>query len=105
MESNLLKINILSIAGAGLLTFVLGIALYLFRDQAAPHLRFFLPIPPLAVAAYVFVFNMYRYHQAALPTGQGLARDLLVATGVAALVFGGFSLLLAFAISLVVPRG
>ena len=32
------------------------------------NIRFFLPIPPLGVAAYVFVFNMFSYYQGHLPS-------------------------------------
>jgi len=55
MNDEMLKVNILTITIAGLLMMLTGVVLYLFRDIVSINIRFFLPIPPLGVAAYVFV--------------------------------------------------
>lgn len=38
-----------------------GLPLYPFRATVGRHMRFLLPIPPLGVAAYVFVFNVFKF--------------------------------------------
>jgi hypothetical protein len=93
MNSELLKTNILSIAVAGLLILLTGIVLYLFREQIADNVRFFMPIPPLAVAAYIFVFNMYNHYNGQLPEGAWVAaKEILYSTIIAALSFGVFAI-------------
>jgi hypothetical protein len=95
MNPELLKTNTLSIAVAGLLILLMGIVLYLFRDQFAGNVRFFMPIPPLAVAAYIFVFNMYNHYGGRLPEGQWVAaREILFSTAIAALSFGVIAILI-----------
>lgn len=59
--------NILTLAGAGLLILLTGLSLYFFRDFFARYIRFFLPIPPLAVAAYIYVYNMFEHFNGQLP--------------------------------------
>jgi len=68
----MLKINILSIAGIGLLMLLTGLLLFVFQDSIAQHRRFFLPIPPLGVAAYVFVFNLFDHYNGKLPESSWL---------------------------------
>jgi hypothetical protein len=91
----MLKINILSIAGIGLLMLVTGLLLFVFRDSIAQYRRFFLPIPPLGVAAYVFVFNVFDHYNGKLPESPGLTLlEVLSGTALAAAVFFVFTLLL-----------
>ena len=95
MNPEVLKTNMLSIAVAGLLILLTGIILYLFRDQVSDNVRFFMPIPPLGVAAYIFVFNMYAHYEGKLPAGSWLAvKEILLSTAIAALSFGVFALLI-----------
>ena len=62
------KINLLCITVAGFLMGITGIVLYSLKNIVAVNVRFFLPIPPLAVAAYVFVFNMFKQYSGTLPS-------------------------------------
>jgi len=95
MNPEVLKTNVLSVAVAGLLMLITGIALYLFRDQISDNIRFFMPIPPLAVAAYIFVFNMYNYYEGQLPEDSWVAvKEILYSTAIAGLSFGIFVLLI-----------
>jgi len=99
MEKELLKINILSIAAAGLLMLLAGVALYLFKDNAAANMRYFLPIPPLGVAAYVFVFNLFRHYNGSLPERKWeVVVEVFYSTTLIALLFFIFTLLLVFGI-------
>ena len=67
MEEDLLKLNMLTIAASGFLMLISGLLLYVFRDAVSNNLRFFLPIPPIGVAAYIYVFNMFRHYEGHLP--------------------------------------
>lgn len=88
MNPEILKTNMLSIAVAGLLILLTGIILYLFREQVSDYVRFFMPIPPLAVAAYIFVFNLYNHYDGQLPAGSWTAaKEILLSTAIAAISF------------------
>ena len=92
----------LSISIAGLLILLTGIALYIFMDQISHNIRYFLPIPPLGVAAYVFVFNMYRYYDGQPPEGIWVAtREIIYSTVIAAISFGVFTSLIFIIISII----
>ncbi len=100
MESYLAQTNILTIAFFGVVTALMGICLYFFRDSVAPYMRFLLPIPPIGVAAYVFVFNMFRNYESGLPNAGGLFREIFTATLTSTAIFLVFSLLLIFMVQL-----
>lgn len=59
MKEDSILTNILSIAGSGLLLLLTGLVFLIFRDYISKHIRFFLPIPPVGVAAYIYVYNLY----------------------------------------------
>lgn len=102
MEQEVLKTNLLSIAVAGLLMALTGFLLYLFRSELSGSIRFLMPIPPLSVASYIFVFNMYQYYGGRLP-GSSLetVKEIFISTAVSALFFGIFTILLVIIISLI----
>ncbi|MBI5649827.1 MAG: hypothetical protein HZC40_05170 [Chloroflexi bacterium] len=91
MDDEMLKVNILTITVAGFLMLLTGVLLYLFRNSVSENIRFFLPIPPLGVAAYIFVFNLFNYYRGDLPgTVWDTTRELLysaVASGIVFCVF------------------
>ena len=96
----MLKINILSIAGIGLMMLLTGLLLFVFEDSIAQYRRFFLQIPPLGVAAYVFVFNVFQHYNGKLPERPGLTMmEVLSGTAVAGAVFFVFTLLLIVSIN------
>lgn len=95
MDQEVLRTNMLAIAVAGLLTLLTGVFLYIFRDNISDNVRFFLPIPPLGVASYIFVFNMYSFYGGTLPKGNwAMAKEIIYSTAVAAVAFGIFTFLL-----------
>jgi hypothetical protein len=95
MEQDVLKTYMLSIAASGFLMMLAGAILYVFRDQVSENARFFLPIPPLGVAAYIFVFNMYSYYGGNLPDGVwNTAKEILYSVAVTAVAFALFTALL-----------
>ena len=96
----MLKINILAIAGTGLLMLLTGLLLFAFADSVSQYRRFFLPIPPLGVAAYVFVFNLFQHYEGGLPARRfGTALEIMSGAAIAAGVFLVFSALLIAAIN------
>jgi len=95
MEEDSVVINILSIAGAGLLILITGIIFLIFKDYISKHIQFFLPIPPIAVAAYIFVYNMYQQNTIELSGKFSLFfRDVLMSTGIVSVSFAVFVVLL-----------
>lgn len=97
MERELLRINLLAIAISGLLMLVTGGLLYVFQGGVSKHMRFFLPIPPIGVAAYIFVFNMFRHYEGGLPrSAWEMVREVALSTGVFAAIFCLFVLANAF---------
>jgi hypothetical protein len=102
MEPDVLKTNILAIAGAGLLIFLTGIGLYLFKNDLSKNIRFLLPILPLGVAAYVFVFNLNVYYgEEIAQKSWHIAKDIALSTAISALVYGAFTVVLVIFIDFV----
>ncbi|THB78821.1 MAG: hypothetical protein D3926_12120 [Desulfobacteraceae bacterium] len=102
MDNSILKINILAIAISGLLMLLSGVLLYLFKHLLSGDvLRYFLPIPPIGVAAYIFVFNMFKTYNAALPDKSvTLVSEVLISSLISGLIFFVFVVLLIAVISL-----
>ena len=97
MDEDILKVHMLTIAVMGFLILVTGLVLYLFRDVISKNLRFFLPIPPIGVASYIFVFNMFRTYGGTLPGGAWQTlREIAYGTLIMMGVFFTFAALNAF---------
>jgi len=100
MSEELLKTNVLALLCAGLLLAGIGVGLYLGRELVAPYMRYVLPIPPLAVAAYVFTFNYFK--DVSHPTKvETILREVSHATLVANAAFFGLSLALLLLIAFI----
>ena len=94
MDEDILKLHMLTIAGLGFLMLVAGLVLYFFRDALSGDLRFLLPLPPIGVASYIFVFNMFRTYGGELPKGSmATFREAAIATIILAVVFFLFAVL------------
>jgi hypothetical protein len=87
MDDKILKVNVLSITLAGALIGLGGIVLYFTRSLISSRVRYFLPMPPIGVAAYVFVFNMFKFYNASLPSFSDILIDVLLSTLIAAVTF------------------
>ena len=99
MDKEILKLNLITIAGSGLLMLMAGIVLYLFKDRISSNLRFLMPIPPLGVAAYVFVFNMFKEYNGNLPVERWkIVSEVLYSTIFSAIFFGFFTVCLVMGI-------
>lgn len=95
MQEDSVIINILSIAGAGLIILITGIVFLIFRDYIQNHIQYFLPVPPIAVAAYIFVYNMYQ-QKTVLISGKlsVLLKEVLMSVGIVSISFAVFTILL-----------
>ncbi len=94
MENEILKINILSIAISGLLMLAAGVILYYFKDYLTGNIRFFLPIPPIGVAAYIFAFNMFKHFDCNVPGRATMISEMLLATLTSSFFFFVFTAIL-----------
>jgi hypothetical protein len=95
MKENSILTNILSIAGAGFLILLTGVSFLFLRDYISKYIRYFLPIPPIGVAAYIYVFNLYQHNNGNLPSRlNGIVKEILFSVGVIAFTFGVFVVLL-----------
>lgn len=95
MEDEILKTNLLAIAGSGLLILLTGIFFLVFKDVVSKNMRFFLPIPPLGVAAYIFVFNMYVHYGGNLPKSTlGTFSEIMLSIAIASIVFAIYTIVL-----------
>lgn len=92
-----IKRNMLLIVAMGGAMFIVGLALLAFANQVAPYMRHLLPLPPISVAAYIYVLNKLAITPAD-PTLPGkrraLAADVLTETLVGVIVFLALSLLM-----------
>ena len=92
MKNDSFITNILTLSAAGFLILLTGVGLYFFRDTFTRYVRFFLPIPPLAVAAYIYVFNMYEVFNGDLSGNKReVLQDVLTSIVSAGLFFTTFT--------------
>lgn len=95
MQENSVLTNILAIAGAGLLIFLTGIGFLVFRDFITRNLRYFLPLPPIGVAAYIYVYNLYQHYNGNITSDlSGTIKEVLLSVGVVSGSFAAFVVLL-----------
>ena len=92
MDSETARTNTLIIALLGFAILVAGLLLIVFREDVARHIRFFLPLPPIAVAAYVLALNVFRqYDNGKTLTAAAATSELLSGTLIAAAIFCALS--------------
>ncbi len=99
MKNETFITNILTLAVAGLLILITGITFYFFRDIFSKNVRFFMPIPPLAVAAYIYVYNMFDHFGGELPANiLETAKDLGLSIVLTTSFFSAFAVVMVFLI-------
>lgn len=99
MENEILKINILSITISGFLMLTAGLVILFFKDSLSGSIRYFLPIPPIGVAAYIFAFNMFKHYNGTSPGRKTMVLEMLYATVASSFFFFIFTTLLIVMIS------
>ena len=85
-------INIFCVILSGLFMMCLGILLLFFKDQMV--LRYFLPIPPIAVASYVFVYNLIKDYGRLPQTITSFISEIIKSTLIAGAIFGTLTTLI-----------
>jgi hypothetical protein len=92
MDRETLKINLLSIAGSGVTMLLSSIVIVLLYKMTSDDfirkniIRYFLPMPPIGVAAYIIVFNMLRqYHESPPITKHAIFHDIVINTVVSSI--------------------
>ncbi len=82
---------------------VLLVNRYRSQDIISDNIRFLLPIPPLGVASYVFVFNMFRKilikNSEIKISYSEICIEVILATVIVIIIFLIFTLLLAFLVN------
>ena len=95
MESNLVKTLILTITVMGIAIVIAGILLVCFKDLVTQHLRYLLPIPPIGVASYIFVCNVFGKYNGSLPKSLAVIfSEIFWATVISSLCFLFFTIFL-----------
>ena len=93
---------IILIAGAGLIIFLTGLGFLFFRDFVTRNIRFFLPMPPISVAAYIYVYNYYHHNNWVLPDKFAeISKELLISVGFTSFSYAAFVVLLILFVSAV----
>jgi len=97
MNLAILKTTILSIIFMGLVILLAGVALLVWKNQVAPYMRYLLPIPPIGVASYVFVYNMFSKYGGTKPGPlSDIFREILWASTISSVFFFVFTVVLVF---------
>lgn len=82
------KYPLMTLVAMGVVLLVAGVVLLFFSSRVVPHIRFILPLPPLAVASYVSASSLLsRRELRGVVEIHKLVRDVLVASAVAACAF------------------
>ena len=76
-----------------------GIFLLFYAKQISPHMRYLLPIPPIGVASYVFVYNMFSKYDGQLPASVwDTLIEIFWASGISFVFFFLFTVILVFTV-------
>ncbi len=91
MQIEAVRNNLIIIASMGFAMFLVGLILYSNATRIAPYMRYLLPLPPISVAAYIYVLNIVGAEgDRTLNIGQ----DLLMETAIGTISFVLITLLL-----------
>ena len=75
----------------GFAMFIVGLILYTNAARIAPYMRYLLPLPPISVAAYIYVLNVVG---AKSDPAFNIGKDLLLETVIGTVSFVLITLLL-----------
>ena len=91
MEIQVVRNNLIIIASMGFAMFIVGLILYTNASRIAPYMRYLLPLPPISVAAYIYVLNVVGFKG---DPAFNIGKDLLLETVIGTLSFVLITLLL-----------
>ena len=80
MQVEAARTNFMIITAMGSAMFLLGFLLYFNASLVAPYMRYIFTIPPIAVAAYIYVLNLINHmaNQKIPMTIEIIVKDLLI---------------------------
>ncbi len=79
MPMETVRNNLIIITSMGFAMFAVGLILYTNASCVAPYMRYLLPLPPIAVAAYIYVLNVVSFKgDRAFNIGQDLLMETLI---------------------------
>ena len=84
MQVEAARTNLIIITSMGLAMFLLGLFLYFNASRIAPYMRYLLPLPPISVAAYIYVLNVVSVRG---DRALNISKDLLVETVIGTVSF------------------
>lgn len=84
MEVETARTNLIIITSMGLAMFLVGLFLYFNASRIAPYMRYLLPLPPISVAAYIYVLNVVG---AKGTRALDISKDLLIETVIGTVSF------------------
>ena len=99
MEIQVVRNNLIVITSMGFAMFIVGLILYTNATRVAPYMRYLLPLPPISVAAYIYVLNIVGNEsdlaeiRVAVRT-LNIGQDLLIETAIGTISFVLITLLL-----------
>ena len=81
MQLEAVRNNLIVIASMGFAMFAIGLILYSNASRIAPFMRYLLPLPPIAVAAYIYVLNIVgTIEHGTLNIGKDLLMETVIGT-------------------------
>ena len=84
MEIQVVRNNLIVIASMGFAMFIVGLILYTNTSRVAPYMRYLLPLPPISVAAYIYVLNIVGAREGST---LNIGKDLLMETFIGTVCF------------------
>ena len=84
MQVEAARTNLIIITSMGLAMFLVGLFLYFNASRVAPYMRYLLPLPPIAVAAYIYVLNVVGARGGRT---LDISKDLLIETAIGTVSF------------------
>lgn len=88
MNNMVIKTTILSIIFMGFLISITGIAIYFKKDLLSQYMCYLMPIPPIGVAAYVFVYNLFGKYGGKLSGNlMNSVNEIILGSAISSLVF------------------
>ena len=84
MHIEAVRNNLIVIASMGFSMFAIGLILYKYSALVSPYMRYLLPLPPISVAAYIYVLDIVKDNG---NRTLNVAQDLLMQTFIGTLSF------------------
>ena len=91
MQIETVRNNLIVISSMGFTMFSIGLILYKHSALVSPYMRYLLPLPPISVAAYIYVLDIVKGNE---NRTFNVAQDLLMQTFIGTISFALIVLML-----------